>query len=85
MVVADSAEEKLTEELLEIGYSELDPETMRIQWIGMDMPAGHPPRDAMMETGGGEEALTQHTPVILVAIEGSKAALENQIATLAWR
>ncbi|KAJ1217571.1 hypothetical protein NDU88_005165 [Pleurodeles waltl] len=37
----------------------------------------------MRETARGEEALMQHTTAILVAIQESKAALENQITTLA--
>ncbi|KAJ1128418.1 hypothetical protein NDU88_006797 [Pleurodeles waltl] len=37
----------------------------------------------MSERTGGTEALMQHTKVILAAIQDSKAALENQIATLA--
>ncbi|KAJ1218301.1 hypothetical protein NDU88_005884 [Pleurodeles waltl] len=83
MEVADSAEEKLAEKPLETGYSELDPETIGKQQIANGMPAGPSPGDAMREMGGGEEALTQHSTAILVAIQESKAALENQIATLA--
>ncbi|KAJ1089688.1 hypothetical protein NDU88_002835 [Pleurodeles waltl] len=40
-------------------------------------------RGEMSEKNGEVEALTQHTKVILVAIQESKTALENQIATLA--
>ncbi|KAJ1208687.1 hypothetical protein NDU88_004070 [Pleurodeles waltl] len=36
----------------------------------------------MSEKTGGTVALTQHTKVILAAIQDSKTALESQIATL---
>ncbi|KAJ1170869.1 hypothetical protein NDU88_002740 [Pleurodeles waltl] len=47
------------------------------------MSASPFPRDVISETAGGTEVLTQHTEVILAAIQESKMAFENQIATLA--
>ncbi|KAJ1118824.1 hypothetical protein NDU88_007011 [Pleurodeles waltl] len=43
------------------------------------------PRDATRETAGGAEAVMRHTKAILAAIQESKMALENQIATLAGK
>ncbi|KAJ1089314.1 hypothetical protein NDU88_002465 [Pleurodeles waltl] len=47
------------------------------------MSAGPTPKDVTSGTAGGTGSLTQHTEVILAAIQEYKMALENQIATLA--
>ncbi|KAJ1149890.1 hypothetical protein NDU88_002689 [Pleurodeles waltl] len=53
------------------------------QKMGKEAPAGPSQRDGMSEKTGGTEALTQHTEVILAAIQDSKTALQSQIAMLA--
>ncbi|KAJ1178088.1 hypothetical protein NDU88_003336 [Pleurodeles waltl] len=53
------------------------------QKTGKEESAGSTLRGDMNEKNGDTEALTQHTEVILAAIQESKTALENQIATLA--
>ncbi|KAJ1173449.1 hypothetical protein NDU88_005281 [Pleurodeles waltl] len=63
----------------------LNPPQVKIgkQKTGKVASAGPTSREGTNERTGETEALTQRTEVILAAIQDSKTALKNQIATLA--
>ncbi|KAJ1117240.1 hypothetical protein NDU88_005440 [Pleurodeles waltl] len=82
MVLADSTEEKLAEELLETGYSKLDSEPMGKQRIGKDMPAGPPKVYYEVEGRRGRGANATHHGD-LGGYAGIQGGLRAQIATLA--